>query len=958
MAILWGKEIKVDEQVSLLEDFSSYLEVSMLVTIEKFKSIIIIQKNGWLNDARDFLVKALPEVCDEVNGYLVKSKLMSPPNWRIFLKERLEIAKEAGQAIYSYHEKSFQICASQYQQQYQATYEQELAKQDGLGVGIISSSLAAHLVYAAQSASKERENEKKASEAADKIMSGSSPVDRAAQMTIAFYKEKFDPFVVEFLVGFYSDIEKLIYDGLEIEKETLDNAKTLSQNELTDIAEDNHRERIVASLSKYPFNGDALFWAIRYDDAGDELISFCSHNPLLIPKFLVSIEQSAIAYLKKQKEKADLYNRDPLTDEIVQLLQRLRAFLIDERMVGTQTYDSIIQEVYGERIDFICQEFDTLVRIIKSPAALAGYAKSHKVIRVEQADFEGLLKYSIIFGISKINEIFSVIPSTIEGLNTILTELNERIGKEYEKQQEVERLRRQREQELAEKKRLEEEQRKAEEQRQKELRTAKNKKIFMVVASAIAICTLVIVLLVTLIIPSIKYNSALSSMTNGNLEEAYVTFQELDGFKDSEQKISELIEIQPNLPFIIADVGDVVPLGVYEQDNNSSNGKETLKWKILKKESNRVLVVSNVCIDNISYYLNTNGINTWETSNVRTWLNETFVSAFNAKERNIILYSNIENETYVLNSSSGNNTKDYIFLLSLGEAQSYLGRDADRACSFSKAAEKDAYNMFWWLRTKGKGDYAAVYVNKNGEIITKGISYTYALGIRPAMWLDISTAQPEHTFDAVNALESKYSNATALYNSDKYEQAIAIFKELDKYKDSSKLATEASEKLALQYENQGNLEKAVTWYNEAGNTSKANALMYQYVQSHQSSTNLSTYDYLVHLMEINYKDAKSIYANLYKIRLTAYIQNYDLYYIIEGGPPKGEITIRLVNESRWYRSNDFSVSEDYTFTTASVDKGEILIRDIKLFYSNIHRITLYDATTGEELAQVIYESEM
>ena len=62
MAKLWGKEIAVDEQVSLLEDFSSYLETSMLVTIEKFKSIIIIQKMGWLNDARDFLPNVLPEI--------------------------------------------------------------------------------------------------------------------------------------------------------------------------------------------------------------------------------------------------------------------------------------------------------------------------------------------------------------------------------------------------------------------------------------------------------------------------------------------------------------------------------------------------------------------------------------------------------------------------------------------------------------------------------------------------------------------------------------------------------------------------------------------------------------------------------------------------------------------------------------------------------------------------------
>lgn len=959
MAKLWDKEITVDEQISLLEDFSSYLEVSMLVTIEKFKSIIILQKSGWLNVARDFLTDTLPEVCDEVGQYLVKSKLMNPPNWKIFLKDRLEIAKEAGQAIYSYHEKCFQICASQYQQQYQATYEQELAKQDGLGFGIISSSLAAHLVYAAQSASKERQNEKKASDAADKIMQSSlSPVEKAAQMTIAFYHEKFDPFVNDFLIGFYSDIEKLIYDGLDVDKETLDNNKVLSGNELSDINEDNHRERITASLSIYPFNGDALFWAVRYDDADSELIEFCSNNPLLLPKYLVAIEQSAVAYLKKQKEKADLYNRDPLTEDIVQLLQRIRAFLTDERMCGISTYDNIIQEVYGERIDIVCQKFDVITKIRKNDSSLNNYARNHKTINLSVNDFETLKRYYGIFCTSKIRSVFESLPSETDSFNKMLSSLCEEVKKAYEKHQEAERQRKQREFEKAEQEKKAEELRRAEEQKQKDLVKARNKKIFAIIASVVFVCTIFIILLATVIIPSFKYSQSLSLMKDGNLQQAYINFQELGSFKDSEQKLVELADFQPNLPFIVANVGDIVSLGAYEQDNNLSNGKEPIEWKILKKDSNKVLVVSNVCIENQSFYPNTSSINTWETSTIRAWLNDDFLYSFDTKERNIILYSNIENDTYVLNSDSGNQTQDFVFLLSLNEAQSYFGSNSPRSCSFSPKADADDYYMYWWLRTKGKGDYATIYVNKNGEIITKGISYTYELGIRPAMWIDISTAQPEHSNDAVNVLENKYNNAVALYNSEKYEEAIAMLKELEDYKNSSSLVLEASTKLASYYEKQGNIEKAVLWYGEAGNTTKSNALMYEYVQSHNNSSNVLTYDYLVHLKSINYSDAKSIYSNLYKIKITIYIENYDLHYIVEGGPPKGEVSIRLVNESRWYRSNEYSVSEDYTFTSLAEKAGVLQTRDIKLFYANIHRITVFDATTGEELAQIIYESEL
>ena len=537
MANLWGKEIVVNEQESLLEDFSLYLETSMLATIEIFKSIIIIQKMGWLNDARDFLPNTLPKICAEVENFLVSNKLMNPPNWKMFLKDRLEIATEAGQLIHSYHEDCFKMCASQYQQQYQATYEQELAKQDGLGFGILSSSLAAHLVYAAQSARKEIENEKKASEAADKIMSATSPVDRAAQMTIAFYHKKFDPFVVDFLVGFYSDIEKLIYDGLDVDKERLENNKTLSENELSNISADNHREIIATCLSKYPFNGNALLWAVRYDDAGDELIEFCSESPRLIKKYLYAIEESATAFLKKQREKADLYNRDPLTDDVIQILQNLRTFLKDERISGFSTYDSIIQEVYGDKIDFVCKDFETLERIKSSTSALSSYAKTRKTFSISQNSFETLQRYNTIFGISKIGDVLNFIPNEADSFNEMMAELSAEIKREYEKHQEAERKRKQKELEKAEQERKAEEQQKAEEQRQKDLAKAKYKKIFSIVASLVAAVIIMVVLLNSVIIPNSKYNNAKALMDSAQYDDAIVAFEALNGYRDSDFQI-------------------------------------------------------------------------------------------------------------------------------------------------------------------------------------------------------------------------------------------------------------------------------------------------------------------------------------------------------------------------------------------------------------------------------------
>lgn len=445
MATLWSKEITVNEQENIMGDFSSYLETSLMITIEKFKSIIILQKPGWLNVARDFLAEILPDICKEIGKYLVSNKIMNEPNWNIFLKERLEIATKAGQLIYDYHHDCINSCISQYQMQYKSTYEQQLAKQDGLGFGIISNSLTAHLVYAAQSVSKERENEKIAKEAADRIMYAADPIDRAIQMTIVFYHETFDPFAVNFLINVYADIEKLIYDGVGIDKEKLENRKTLSESELSAINENNYKDKISTALSIYPFNGNALALAFKYDSVDDELIEFCSQSPKLLVNYVYTIGESVKAYLKKQKESAALYNRDPLTDDTIKYLHCVKTFFTDSRISATATYDKIIQEIYGSEIDSVCKKFETLIRVKTSSASLSGYAKTHKSISVSTSDFTMLEKYNNVFGTKKVENIISSLLGGDETFAEMVSKLNAQISAEYDKHKKEEQERKQRE---------------------------------------------------------------------------------------------------------------------------------------------------------------------------------------------------------------------------------------------------------------------------------------------------------------------------------------------------------------------------------------------------------------------------------------------------------------------------------------------------------------------------------
>ena len=78
-------------------------------------------------------------------------------------------------------------------------------------------------------------------------------------------------------------------------------------------------------------------------------------------------------------------------------------------------------------------------------------------------------------------------------------------------------------------------------------------------------------------------------------------------------------------------VGDVIKFGKYEQDGNSSNGKEDIEWVVAYVKDWDVIVVSKYALDYQPY--NTKDADTsWENSSLRKWLNNDFYNAAFSKE--------------------------------------------------------------------------------------------------------------------------------------------------------------------------------------------------------------------------------------------------------------------------------------------------------------------------------------
>ena len=262
--------------------------------------------------------------------------------------------------------------------------------------------------------------------------------------------------------------------------------------------------------------------------------------------------------------------------------------------------------------------------------------------------------------------------------------------------------------------------------------------IFLTFASIIALG----ILTVTVIIPGAKYSSAEKALKAEEYEEAYTTFKSISKYKDSQARAQEIIKAHPS----VAQVGDVIYFGNYEQDNNISNGKEEIEWIVLEKDENgKMLVVSKYALDCRFYHSSAKKV-TWENCDLRAWLNKDFMStAFTASEKSNIKVTTVENTGNSEHKVEGSNsTKDYVFLLSIEESKRYFPKTVDRICKSTAYAESlgsdfDGITDYcrWWLRSPGSSLYNAASVKVDGFVLNMGspVSVDKAF-IRPAMWVE------------------------------------------------------------------------------------------------------------------------------------------------------------------------------------------------------------------------------
>ena len=309
----------------------------------------------------------------------------------------------------------------------------------------------------------------------------------------------------------------------------------------------------------------------------------------------------------------------------------------------------------------------------------------------------------------------------------------------------------------------------------------KAKKVFAIGTPIVCACIAFVLVLITVIIPKQKYNQAMELISSGDYDSAYALLEEIGdketiasnkydraikyidsgdyktacillnglSYRDSAEKLKSAKQAQIKN----AKVGDIVYFGTYEQDNDTSNGKENIEWRVLAKENNRVLVISDKALDRQPYNSSYTEEVTWENCSLRKWLNGTFLNkAFSTEEQAQIQNTTVSadnNPQYSTNP--GNATTDKVFLLSINEVEKYFNSDEARKCAptaYAKAQGASTSDTFktpsgaatcwWWLRSPGDDQSSAAYVYFGGDVFELG-NYVFSglNAVRPAMWITI-----------------------------------------------------------------------------------------------------------------------------------------------------------------------------------------------------------------------------
>ncbi len=474
------------------------------------------------------------------NEILARYGISLTPNWREINKKWLaevdRLEKIFGDALGNAAQAALNNQAHKYQQ----AYSEELSKDFGLSFGILSSSWTAHLLYAAQSAAKERKDHARAERVAADAMKNSH-VDITAQIfatVYPIYVDSLEPAMQKLLSEYYAYVIAIFSKELHCSYD--DVAATFdfkrSNGFILGISAD-AKANILQALQAFPNNGNVIGYAIKNGVLDDELCEYGKNAP---ENFGIILKKWAISVLSEIYIAGKLFNKPLVTDENSAIIEGLIKYYdyIEDDALGADDWQEILTEVYGDELTDVGDLFEIFDDLKKSNANITKYAQASKKLVISD---EMIKKFIVACEMKDgscswyaINmDIDTNQPITVPQVRECIIAVNSKIDAE------VAILKKKAEQRRAEeeRKKAEEQKRQAELKRQQELERAKTIKKVAIVGTIIVAIIVFLIILTSVIIPNAKYNDAVALMDAGQYEDAIAAFEAMDGYKDSKEQI-------------------------------------------------------------------------------------------------------------------------------------------------------------------------------------------------------------------------------------------------------------------------------------------------------------------------------------------------------------------------------------------------------------------------------------
>ena len=215
-------------------------------------------------------------------------------------------------------------------------------------------------------------------------------------------------------------------------------------------------------------------------------------------------------------------------------------------------------------------------------------------------------------------------------------------------------------------------------------------------------------------------------------------------------------------------IGDTVTFGSFRCPT---------EWLVLSKQGDEVLLLSRHAVGT-SRYNDASVDTTWAKSDIRRWLNGDFYEkSFGEQEKALIKTTEIDaysglyggsapegfsyDEDGVIYDDDGGtdylsytreesgSVTDRLFLLNLAELNLHMKTETEKRClaqpdpKAAKTAGESAPAEYtsWWLRTQTGEGLPACYIDETGATQYDYYGEDPALGVRPAVWIDLGSRQ-------------------------------------------------------------------------------------------------------------------------------------------------------------------------------------------------------------------------